>query len=69
MLAQRKYKSSHDSVVKAVHWCLCRKYGLTVAGKWYEHVPEKVRESGKSKSFGILANRLIISLNTIELTL
>ena len=54
MLAQRKYKSSHGSVVKAVHWCLCRKYGLTVAGKWYEHVPEKVRESGKSKSFGIL---------------
>ena len=27
----------HDSVAKALHWCLCRKHGLKVADKRYEH--------------------------------
>ena len=27
-----------------VHWCLCRKYGLEIADKWYEQVPGKVWE-------------------------
>ena len=36
-------------MAKAVHWCLCRKYGLEVANKWYEYVPGKVRQSEKVK--------------------
>ena len=47
VLAPREHKGRHDGVTKAVHWCLCRKYGLKVAGKWYEHVSGKVRESEK----------------------
>ena len=47
VLAPREHKGRHDGVTKAVHWCLCRKYGLEVAGKWYEHVAGKVRESEK----------------------
>ena len=27
----------HDSVAKALHWCLCRKHGLKVVDKRYEH--------------------------------
>ena len=48
-LAQREYKGRHDGLAKAVHQCLCRKYGLEVIDKWYEHVPGKVRESEKVK--------------------
>ena len=48
-LAHWEFKGRHDGVAKAGHWCLCRKYGLEVADKWYEHVPGKVRESEKVK--------------------
>lgn len=48
-LAQREYNGTHDGVAKALHWCLCRKYRLDVADKWYEHVNGNVRESEKFK--------------------
>lgn len=52
-LAQRDYKVRHDSVAKAVHWNLCKKYGLECKDKWYEHEPERVRESDElSRSCG-----------------
>ena len=66
-LAQGEYKGRHDGVAKAGHWCLCRKHGLDVTDKWYEHVPGKVRESEKVKilwDFSIQTNH---SLNTIDL--
>ena len=44
-LAQRDYKARHDSVAKAVHWNLCKKFDLECKEKWYEHEPEKVIES------------------------
>ena len=25
-----------------IHWNLCKKYGVKVQSKWYDHVPEKV---------------------------
>ena len=48
-LALRKYKARHDSVAKAVHWNLCKKFDLECKEKWYEHEPEKVIESDKVK--------------------
>lgn len=48
-LAQRDYKARHDSVAKAVHWNLCKKFDLECKEKWYEHEPEKVIESDKVK--------------------
>lgn len=44
-LAQKEYRKRHDGVAKALHWDLCRAYGLEHAGKWYEHKPEPVIEN------------------------
>lgn len=44
-LAQRDYKRRHDMVGKRIHWEVCKKYGLKVKGKWYDHVPEAVVEN------------------------
>ena len=48
-LAQRDNKLEHESVAKAVHWNLCKKFDLECKGKWYEHEPDKVIESTKVK--------------------
>ena len=48
-LAQREYKRRHDNVAKKVHWDLCKSNGLDHTEKWYEHSPEGVVESEKTK--------------------
>ena len=40
--AQTEYKGRHDKLAKVIHWDLCKKYGVKVQSKWYDHVPEKV---------------------------
>ena len=48
-MAQKKYKARHDRVATAVHWCLCKNYGLPVSDQWYQHRAEKVIESEDAK--------------------
>ena len=48
-LAQKEYKRRHDGVGKRIHWEICRKYGMKVAQKWYEHQPKAVEENEKYK--------------------
>jgi len=48
-LAQKEYKGRHDKVAAAVHWGLCRKYGIECSNKWYEHKAERVIENEEIK--------------------
>ena len=43
--AQTEYKGRHDKLAKVIHWDLCKKYGVNVQSKWYDHVPEKGEET------------------------
>ena len=46
MLAQREYKRRHDKVCLNIHRVLCKKYGVKVSEKWYEHKVESIIENG-----------------------
>ena len=48
-LAQRDYMKRHDMVGKRIHWEVCKKYGIKVKTKWYEHHPETVLENDRVK--------------------
>ena len=48
-MAQREYKRRHDWVGRRVHWDVCRKYGIEVKDKWYQHEPGSVIENDKCK--------------------
>ena len=48
-MAQTEYKGRHDKLAKVIHWDLCKKYGVKVLAKWYDHVPEKVVENDQVK--------------------
>ena len=48
-LAQKDYKRRHDKICLNVHWLLCKKYGIKVAEKWYQHQPDPVVENGTVK--------------------
>ena len=43
------YKRRHDLIGKKVQWEVCRKFGIEVSKKWYQHEPETVAENEKSK--------------------
>ena len=45
MLAQKEYKRRHDKVCLNIHWALCKKYGVKVCERWYEHNVESVIEN------------------------
>ena len=45
MLTQMEYKRRYDNVTKYLHWCLCEKYELDRANKWYDHKPDGVIEN------------------------
>ena len=49
MLAQREYKKRHDCVGRKIHWEFCRKYGVAVSERWYEHQPETVTKNDSCK--------------------
>ena len=42
MLAQKEYKRRHDKLCFNIHWALCKKYGVKVCERWYEHKVESV---------------------------
>ena len=48
-MAQKEYKSRHDWVGRRIHWNICRKFGLHVSEKWYNHEPESVVENDTYK--------------------
>ena len=48
-LDQKEYKRRHDWFGIKIHWKICRKYGIEVKEKWYEHEPEVVMENEKCK--------------------
>ena len=45
MLAQKEYKRGHDKLCFNIHWVLCKKYGVKVCERWYEHKVEFVIEN------------------------
>ena len=49
VLAKSRYKIRHDTMGKHIHWLLLKKYGIPVANKWYEHVPQVVTERADGK--------------------
>ena len=48
-LAQREYKRRHDIVARIIHWELCRLYELERADKLFEHQPNSVLETDRTK--------------------
>ena len=48
-LAQKEYKIQHNWFGTKIHWEICRKYGIEVKEKWYEHKPEVVVGNDKCK--------------------
>ena len=45
MLARKEYKRRHGKVCLNIHWTLCKKYGVKVCERWYEHKVESVIEN------------------------
>ena len=48
-LPQKEYKRRHDWFGTKIHWEICKKYGVEVKEKWYEHKPGVVMENDKYK--------------------
>ena len=48
-MAQKEYKNRHDWVGRRIHWDICRKFGVNVSEKWYNHEPESVVENDTCK--------------------
>ena len=44
-LAQKDYKRRNDKLCLNIHWAMCKKYGVKVTEKWYEHKVESVIEN------------------------
>ena len=62
MLAEKDYKRRHDKVCLNLHWNLCKKYGVEVEEKWYQHKPEAVMQNEAVKilwDFMIQCDRMI----------
>ena len=46
MLAQCQHKNwRRDKVAQSLRWKICKKYGLPVSEKWYDHRIETVMEN------------------------
>ena len=60
-LVQNQYKR-HDTMARAVHWNLCKKYQMPYSNKWYEHQPQPVTENENVKlpwDYSIRTDRVI----------
>ena len=55
-LAQNQYKKRHDTVARAVHWNLCKKYQMPCSNKWYEHQPQPVTEMRMQSCSGTIVS-------------
>ena len=45
----QEYTRRHGWFRTKIHWDICRKYGIEVKEKWYEHKLEEVMENDKCK--------------------
>ena len=48
-LAQKEYKARHDTVGKAIHWEMCKKFKFDYTNKWNMHNPAPVLENDTHK--------------------
>ena len=48
-LAGKEYMARHDRVGSHIHWLMLKKYNITCAEKWYNHVPQSVTVSEDGK--------------------
>ena len=70
-LAHNQYKKRHDSVARAAHWNLCKKYQNPCSNKRYEHQLQPVTENENAKllwGYSIRTDR-VISVHRPDLTL
>ena len=61
-LTQNQHKKRHDTVARAVHWNLCKKYQMPCSNKLYEHQPQPVTENENAKflwDYSIRTDRVI----------
>ena len=61
-LAQREYKTWHNSVGKVIHWEMSNTFYFDHTNRWYVHNPEAVLENDNHKllwDFGIQTDLLI----------
>ena len=64
-LVQNEYTNwRHDKVAAIIHWELCKKYGVVVKKKWYDHKAEKLIETDEIKFCGICGFKRTKSLKT-----
>ena len=49
MLAQKEYNRRQDKVSLNIHWVFCKKYGVKVCERWYEHMFESAIENDNVK--------------------
>ena len=47
-LAHNQYKKKYNTVARAVHWNLCKKYQIPCSNEWYEHQPYPVTENNNN---------------------
>ena len=50
-LAQKEYKTGHDSVSKVIHWEMGKKFKFDHTDKWYMHNPTSVQENDTRELF------------------
>ena len=63
-LAQNQYKKRHDTVARALHWNLCKKYQMPCSNKWYEHQPQPVTENENANllwDYSIRTDRVMLA--------
>ena len=56
------HKKRHDTVARALHWNLCKKYQISCSNKWYEYQPQPMTENENAKllwNYGITIYRVI----------
>ena len=69
MLAQCQYKNwRHDNVAQALHWEICKNYGLPASEKWYDHRIETVMENEEVTVTWDMKIQTDKRLNTVDLT-
>ena len=69
-IAQTDYKIQHNTVVKMIHWNICKNYHITTTNNWWEHIVDKVVENENVKilwDFRIQTDK-ILAHNTPDLT-
>ena len=46
---RRQNIKRHDVVARAIHWEVCKEYGIECSDKWYKHSPKNVEDNEEAK--------------------